>query len=406
MILTNTTGETVDLRFVMLECNIYESLWNNNTTCDILINDAENLIMNIPMFGYETLLLEFTTPQGEEWSNTFRLMRITDRELTKPRALVYILHFVSVEVISNLKLRVSKSYKGKLISDMVNDLHSNILTDAPINIETTKNQYHFIIPNIPPIQAINWLSTHANSTQYTGSNYLYYQDKYGYNFVTMESRMAQPPSILYGGAAAYVFQVANVRTPPPQLLQDFSTNVVSATAYTVDHQADIVENMRRGMYGNELITHSHSRKIWRDYTFDYPSSFNNYQHLYANNMLESQATQDTNDPASLLKLHSTGHDQDGYPFLPEQWLPIRVSQLQQLHNLTFTIAIPGDSARTVGEVVTFNLPSPQPPINSIQVQDKFYQGNFLVQSVRHILDVDKYRTILALTKDSVATPYP
>ena len=167
-----------------------------------------------------------------------------------------------------------------------------------------------------------------------------------------------------------------------------------------------MENMRRGMYGNELLTHSHSRKIWRRYDFDYPSSFDQYTHLYASNMLESQATMDTNDPASHLKLHSTGHDQDNFPFLPEQWLPIRISQLQQLHNITFTIAIPGDSERTVGEVVTFNLPSPQQPIQNKQVDDDYYAGNFLVQGVRHIIDIDKYRTVLDLTKDSTKKQYP
>jgi hypothetical protein len=402
LILTNTTGETVDLRFVMLEINVYESLWNNNTTCDILINDANNLIMNIPMFGYETLLLEFQTPQSELWSNTFRLMRITDRVLTKERSLGYILHFVSEESITNLKTRVSKSYKGMLISDIANDLQTNWLSssfDGNAGLETTKYQHHIIIPNISPVHALNWLTTHANSTGYTGSNYLYYQDKYGYNFCTMESRMAQSPT------QNYLFQVANVRNNQ-SLLPDFTSNDVAALKYTLDHQSDIMTNMRTGMYGNQLLTHSHSRKIWRSYTFDYPSSFDNYTHLYADNMLESSATPDTNSPNSHLKLHPTGHDQDGYPFLPEAWLPIRISQLQQLHNIRFTITVPGDSMRTVGEVVSFQLPSPEQPIQNKQVMDKYYSGNFLVNGVRHIIDIDKYRTVLEITKDSTLTQYP
>ncbi len=68
--------------------------------------------------------------------------------------------------------------------------------------------------------------------------------------------------------------------------------------------------------------------------------------------------------------------------------------------------VPGDSERTIGEVVEFNLPSPEPPVNNQQVDDKFYRGKFLVQSVRHIIDIDKYRTVLELVKDSVFTQYP
>jgi hypothetical protein len=100
-------------------------------------------------------------------------MRITDRALVRERELAYILHFVTPETITNLKTRVSKSYKGMIISDIVDDLHNNWLSGGPIDIEPTKFQHHIIIPNISPIQAINWLCTHANSAGYKGSNYLY-----------------------------------------------------------------------------------------------------------------------------------------------------------------------------------------------------------------------------------------
>ena len=108
----------------------------------------------------------------------------------------------------------------------------------------------------------------------------------------------------------------------------------------------------------------------------------------------------------MLKLHSAGHDQDNYPFLPEKWLPIRISQLQQLHNIKLTITLPGDSERTVGEIVEFMLPSPEPTVNNEQIDDKYYKGRYLVQSVRHIIDQDKYRTVLELVQDSVYTQYP
>jgi hypothetical protein len=399
--LTTATGVTYNLRFIMVEINVYEDIWSNNITCDIVINDAKNQLMNMPIFGYETLNLEFRTPEKGLWSKTLRLVRITDRKLLRERELGYVLHFITPEAVTNLKTRVSKSYKGKLISDIVDDLHNNWLGGGPIDIETTKFQHHIIIPNIAPIHAINWLTTHANPAGYEGSNYLYYEDKDKFRFVTMESRLEKGP------VKTYLFQVANVRKDEVgHKPQDFSTNVVAVEAYTFDHHSDILDNMKTGMYGNELLTHSHSRKVWRRYTFDYPGSFDQYKHLYPSNYLESRAKQDTNKKDSKLKLHSTGHDQDGYEFRVDKWLPVRISQLQQLHNIKLTITVPGDSERTVGEVVLFNLPSPEPPVNNNQIDDKYYQGKYLVQSVRHIIDVDKYRTVMELVKDSVFTQYP
>lgn len=401
---TTVDQQKYNVRFMMAELNIYEDIWNNQTTCDLLLDDAKNNIQNFPIFGFETLLVQFRTPTKKIFSKTFRLVNITDRKLLKEREAGYLLHWVSMEAITNMKIRVSKSYKGKLISDIVTDLHNNFLEGGPIEVEPTQYQHHIIIPKIFPCQAINWLATRANSAAYTGANYLYYEDNAQsgnqFHFVTMESRLSQK------SAQTYKFQVADIRKDQPGYKPEtLHTNHVSIQVYNFTHFSDILENVQAGMYGNELITHSNSRKIWRDYTFDYPSTFDNYTHLYKTNLLFNPIFQD-NVPDSKLKLFTTGHDQDQYPFLAEKWIPPRVSQLQQLENIKVTIQVPGDSERTVGQIIELNLPSPEPPINNIQVDDKYYSGRYLIQSLRHKIDMEKYLTIMELVKDSTAVAYP
>jgi hypothetical protein len=399
--LTTCKGETINLRFVLVELSVFETIWSNQITCDLFVNDANNLIMNLPILGFEDLSLSFETPGGGTWIKKMRLMRITDRRLTRERELGYILHFVTPEAITNMKTRVSKSYKGKLISDIVNDLHYNWLGGGAAEIETTKFQHHIIIPKIFPVHAINWLCTRANSATYEGANYLYYQDKDKFRFVSMESRLIQP------AAKKYLFQVANVRkdTADGYKPRDLAQDVLAAEVYTFDNHLDILDNLRAGMYGNELYVHSQQRKLWKDFTFDYPSSFDTYKHLYPSNYLESRARQDLNVPDSKLKLHGDGRPSE-YPFLPEKWIPARISQLQQLANIRLTITVPGDSDRKCGEVVEFILPSPEPPLHNQQIDDKYYKGRFLIAAVRHKIDVDKYVTVLELIKDSVFTAFP
>lgn len=398
--LTTVDGLQHEIRYIMTEINVYEDLFNNQTTCSILVNDATNMIQNLPLFGFETLLLEFQTPNKTKFSKTFRLIRITDRKLTRDRTAGYIMHFVSTEAVTNLKVRVSKSYKGKLISDMVSDLHYNWLNGKTINIEPTQYQHHIVIPKIPPCQAINWLATRANSAIYNGANYLYYEDKNQFNFVSVESLMAQE------SVQHYIFHVANIRKDAvgshPETLV---SNEIAIQTHSFEHYSDILENIQAGMYANELYTHSNARKIWKDYTFDYLTSFDDYEHLYASNLLFDPKFSD-NVPASKLKLHSTGYDKDGYPFLPELWLPCRISQLQQLQNIQVAITIPGDSERTVGQVIELRIPSPEPPINNEQIDDKYYSGYFLITALRHKIDTDKYAVIMNLNKDSTLVKYP
>jgi hypothetical protein len=399
LLLTTVDGQTHNLRYIMTEINVYEDLWSNQTTCDVLVNDATNMIQNLPLFGFETLLLEFRTPSKQSFSKTMRLVRITDRKLIRERQAGYVMHFVTEEAVNNLKVRVSKSYKGKLISDIVDDLHNNWLGGGAINIEQTKYQHHIVIPKMPPCLAINWLATRANSASYNGANYLYYEDNAGFNFVSMESRLALPI------AKFYTFQVANIREDQLGYKpEDLAANTIAIQAHSFEHYSDILENIQAGMYGNELMTHSNARKIWKDYTFDYPSTFDDYKHLYASNLLFNPIFGD-NVPTSKLKLHSTGHDQDNYPALPELWIPCRISQLQQLQNIRVAVTIPGDSERTIGQVVELRIPSPEPPINNEQVNDKYFNGRFLVRALRHKIDTDKYTTIMELIKDSTLVPY-
>ena len=314
----------------------------------------------------------------------------------------YILHFVTPEAVQNLEVRVSKSYKGMLISDVVSDLHKKWLSGGPINIEPTKYQHHIIIPKIFPTHAINWLCTRANSTQYAGANYLYYEDQTQFNFITMESCLQKPSQL------SYLFQVANVRqnTPDGYKPIDLSTDQVAAEKYDFDHFSNILENMQAGMYGNQLYVHSQINKTWSHSEFDYPSSFDTYKHLYPGNPLWSSGgvASPINVPDSKLKLHSDGPPD--FPFMPGAWIPCRISQLQQLQNIKLTVIVPGDSDRTVGQVVEFHLPSPEPPQNNQQIDDKYYKGKFLVSSVRHKIDPNKYVTILELVKDSTFTAYP
>jgi hypothetical protein len=401
MVLTTVDEVKHNIRFVQSECNVYQDLFNNQTTADILVTDTTNMIQNLPLFGFETLLLEFKTPhKNTTFKKTFRLFNISNRTLLKERCAAYILHFVSVEAINNLKVRVSKSYKGALVSDIVYDLHKNWLKGGSIIIEPTKFQQHIIIPKLNPCHAINWLAMRANSAMYEGANYLYYEDKDQFQFVSMESRLAQPV------AQHYTFQPANIRKDGlTHHAPDLPADVIAMQTYTFENSSNILENLQSGMYGNELITYSQTRKLWKDYTFDYPQSFDKYKHLYPGNYLFNAKFND-DKPDSRLKFHSTGHDQDGYPTMPEKWIPCRISQLQQLQNVKISLTIPGDSDRTIGEVIELRLPSPEPTIQDQQIDDKYYNGRFLVQSVRHTINRDKFLTHLLLIKDSSLVPFP
>jgi hypothetical protein len=176
------------------------------------------------------------------------------------------------------------------------------------------------------------------------------------------------------------------------------------TEWDFGSQSDIITNLSDGMYGNQLLTHDLTNKVYNNYTFDYPDSYNSYQHLTPNMLFSAAWPDNRNSSAARMKLHSEG--QEPFPFKPSSWLPMRTSQLRQLNNIIIEMGIPGHSSRTVGQVVNLLIPSPEPPVNGQQVYDPFYRGKYLISGLRHKIDQDHYTTTMTLVQDSVFQAYP
>jgi len=399
--LTSSSGQTVDLRHQLMELSVWEDLENATVSGTVMLNDSNNQIMNLPIICFEQFTISFQTPDEDVWEETFEIYKIDDRNMIKERSQIYVLHLVAKEQIDNLKVRVSKSYKGALISDIVTDIHNKWLKGGTINVEPTQFMHHVIIPDLHPIQAINWLASRANAIGHKGAGYIYYEDRDGFNFVTSESLVEQPTS------DTYVIQPANIRkqdTESSYKPRDLNTDMKAVQKWNVIDHVDVLKNMQAGMYGNELITHDLTQKKWERTKFDYADSFSKYKHLYPNMLYSTVRPDERNASAARKKFHSVG--QDPFPFQTSNWLPIRISQLEQLHNLVVQITVPGDTTKKVGMVVDLMLPSAEAPIDGQQVYDKFYKGRYLISTVRHSINSDQFTSVMTLVKDSVFTAYP
>lgn len=397
--LVNVAGKTIDVRYQMVQINVFEDIENATISGTLLVNDALNQIMNLPIVCFDTCNISFSSINKPRWTISFEIYKISEVQWLRDQQQVYMLHLVAREQITDAKTRVSKSYKGYLISDIVTDLQENWLDSSFNNIETTKYLQHIIIPNFHPMQAINWMATRANSATYNGASYLYYQDRDGFNFITAESLLAGPT------VNTYHIQPGSVRKDTPEGYKPPRVNaeMKSLEVWRTSQYSDALDNMHSGMYGNEVYIHDLAKKSWAVSTFSYPDSFSEYKHLTPN-PLWSTTRPDGRNAAAKRKFHSAG--QSPFPFNPDSWLGVRISQLQQLHNVTFEVMIPGDTSKKVGQVLEIVLPSPEPLINDQQVLDKYYRGRYLISTVKHTVIEKSFTTTLTLVKDSVFSPWP
>jgi len=350
----------------------------------------------------------FKTPGNPNFIQLhLRVYKIDARELEKERRQFYILRCIDNIEFINAQTRISKSYKGMLISDIANDIQTNFLSSSFISIEPTKNLFHIIPPYWTPIKTLNFLASRANSQKYVGSNYVYYQTVDGFNFESIESLCDTYPPV-----QNYIFQTANVRKDIPEGYKPRTVDLdqIALESYKFANNLDTLENITNGMYTNRLIWHDIQRKQFGINDFDYPNSYPNFQHIEPNNvkgglsyLWTSKSDFNTNVYGEC-KLYPIG--------LPGQenhvadWMQPRLSQMQQLQNIRLYVTIPGDSLRRVGDLVSVTLPSPEALVeDQLQLED-YLTDRYLVVGVRHTINKAKYVTHLELVKDSIFKAYP
>ena len=73
--------EELSLREIMSELQLFESIFKNTLTGFIEITDTQNLFVNWPIVGYETIEMIFDNPSDEDFvpiTKKFRIYTITN----------------------------------------------------------------------------------------------------------------------------------------------------------------------------------------------------------------------------------------------------------------------------------------------------------------------------------------
>jgi hypothetical protein len=200
-----TPVATFDLSPMMIEISYTEDIFDNSCYGYVLVSEASGYIETLALSGNEFLRLTFskTGDTTNQIDKVFRVYKVGNR---KPEGTMYkesyVLYFCSEELMLSSQYKISKSYKSYAVSDIVIDILNTYLK-IPSNkngvIETTYGQYDFILPTISPFDAINWLTNYArtNPTNGAGSDMLFFEDKFGFNFRSLQTLMKQPSYYTY-----------------------------------------------------------------------------------------------------------------------------------------------------------------------------------------------------------------
>jgi len=440
----------IDIRFKVLEINIYESIFQPCMTADITILDAENMVANYPIIEGDVIDIHLSFDEDDkiqqnidnaEIKCAMEVIKITERIKTQNQdTQVYNLRLSSIGWSNNMRTRISRSYNKKKYSDVVKDIFdSKFITpgmyglsgnyseftdkDAKqIDIEETHGSYSVIIPRWKPIQAFNWLAGRSQSSKNKNAvNYFFYEDKDQYNFKSIDTLISKD------AVATYYVKLQNAK-------KDDIRNYFNISDYSYKDTGDVLLYGSSGAFGSRLIVHNIVTKEVDDHfsqgewslnynihgypankdefgcigtdKFSYLNEFNKLHHVDKNPIISEEVaeTLSTNPGNTRLLVHSTQRYQyDGLKTdHPEEWMRQRIMQKPQVKYIRLTVNAIGNFKRKVGDVINIELPSPEGNRKGAEIKDKRLKGKYLVTSLRHVFQPKNHKIIMECMKESLA----
>jgi len=445
----SSDGSTIDVRYLITDLIIKEDIYSHCMTGSISLVDGIGLVDKLPIVGEEFFNVRFRTPEsGNIFVNkSFAVYKISERNKVDDKLESYILDLVSLEGMINTMTLVDTNYVGLTYTEISKRIFDDYIFNSKLKGGIKDSRYMDIprfkkkmgVDKSSGIQALTTIGDNpftviqkcanlAQSEDYPDSDFVFYEDRDEFNFVSISSLIEQPPQSDKIGS--YVMGDHGIDESRTSKDKKYRFNTVSQ--FEFNEGPDTIRSSSTGMYGNKT------------YAFDpilkkRTSIVNNYHEIQSNPKIPSFKTLDKNNILSDRSLHKndngTSHtqyyisnifdknyeeveymkerikqDTDRYLFHHDNSYKSRgrtAMKLSLLSNYTLTIAVGGNSNMKAGMVINVEI-----PLSSDLEEDKLQPyshlfGNqksnkFLVTSVTHnfIGTAGRYFTYLTLAKDS------
>jgi hypothetical protein len=423
-LITPLDNGVVNLLPFMVELNLFEDIYGNTISGQILMSDALGIVSNFALNGTEFIQVKLQKTSKDEFSLTrnFRVYKISNKVTGENNDYeVYTLNFCSEEFLLSEQYRISKAFKGKKISEIITSILKDYLKvgtgkTKPISISDTYGTYDFVLPNKKIFETISWLSNYARPlpTVGEGADMLFFENSDGYWFKSLQE--------LYGQQSYRTFKY-----DPKNVSDDLNQKLSNVYNFEVLDLFDTLSAITNGTFSNRVITIDPLTRTYKETDFNYDkymskakilnktSVTNNYKNRINKTMYDAPPA---NLQAGTLRLVSSNSNQKKHPFIAgkptavgsdifiESFMPNRVSQIALANYMRIKLTVPGDPMLVVGKVVNFQTFQVSPTDYSTdkdsasRVDDPLYSGKYLITAVRHIVKNNSYITVMELCKES------
>lgn len=420
-VIIRNDGAEIDIRTFIIELNIFEDMFKNGLSGNIMMVDAANVVGKFPILGDEYIRLKIRTPTIEsQIYKTFKVYSITNRRMIQDTGTQsYLLHFCSTELFVDMAAPVYGNYAGKVV-DHITKIYTDNLSmprnsgngdETPLLIfgEPT-NEITFTSPGWSAMHCLNWLASHSISEQHRSPGFLFYETTQSFQFANIEfliDTAVQDKGIW----REYVYMANNISdNTEDQYVKNVDLEYKKIEELEIVDTFNAFNNVQSGYYANRLVTLDLLTKQYQIYDYDHVASYPEYRHLEdIAGGARAPFNEDTlRSPAAFTQFYSKqrklfNNAPNNIQNIIEKTVPRRLSVLQELSNFKIIITVPGRCDCQVGNIIYLSYPDARPrneQDKSKSLEDPLFSGFYIITAVRHKITLLKHMMIMEVVKDS------
>ncbi len=398
------SGKKINLKSMIGEINLYESVLSASLQCSIVIQDiGGNLISNLPIMGEERIQIIIRSNQ-KTYNLNYYVYKI-DGRVMKEKNQIYILHGISLEALKNENYRLCQKLDKVRAEDFVEEvLRKDGFSTKRLISDPSVYPYEMYIPNWRIFDAFVWMSRRTVPQHKRDSiGYLFYETFDGFNFRSIDSLIDSPnyPS----NDIKYSFFQGNTKTGIAERYR--ISNYSSPKAF------DMYDDLRRGVFSHDCIYVDITNRTYRVFNTTADDFWESSSHLENVKPYKTDANgvQLLNRGSRFIYRPSTISTWDWKENINTTQQnnidPVNLNFEKSLYRNYFMqynrmeISVPGDLDNRCGNVINISIPSPERTQDNRVIEDERISGRYLVHSIRHsILNRTQLKTIITLTRDS------
>jgi hypothetical protein len=405
-----TKAGPIDISSIYEEISIFDSLFSPVISGSVLIRDSIGLSGRLIFDGSESLLVDIVKDENSEvasYKRSFRIYKQANRMNEGMNSEMYTLNFVTDELMYSDQQRINQAYEN-VYSQVVGRILENYLRvpqkDLKGFFESSFGIKKIVIPNLRPLEAIEWCAKRAVDGR-NSPNYLFYQNIAGFNFVSLSSLLSKQDIL------EIKFEAKNL--PGSDALSEITT----ARSFEVVTQNDSIEKTRMGVNAGRFIGFDPMTRSVNSRTISYADHYTTMSHGNKNpnfSVIQNRGGQTNentfdarktvsffgtnrkfsnyikrNDPASLSKLDDT-----------ENYIFQRKAILANLMSKRIKITMPGNFQLSSGFNVRVEAPFFGIKEKGDENKDVSLTGKYIIIGSRHIIGFEKHETIIEVATTS------